>query len=111
MSLHIRGAILALEHQSNSQRSLAGASLAFSPKDGSPGVDTRGIIPWHPNGAPFELTIPRVTLYTEPRLRLFSLHYIFTTYHPFPFHFLSISFHFASLWRMQQSVVDANHRE
>ena len=58
--LHVRGAILALEHQFNLQRSLAGASLAFSPEDGSPGVDARGIIPWHPNGAPFELTIPRV---------------------------------------------------
>ena len=58
--LHIRGAILALEHQFTLQRRLAGTSLAFSPQDGSPSVDGRGIIPWHPNGAPFELTIPMV---------------------------------------------------
>jgi len=56
--LHIRGAIVDLERQFQLSHSLGGAEHG----EGNPGLDKQGVIPWHPNGAPFELTIPKVII-------------------------------------------------
>lgn len=51
---HIRGALWELENR---------FQLPFTHRtqdDASTGVDTEGLVPWHPNGAPFELTVAEV---------------------------------------------------
>lgn len=55
--LHIRGSITSLENSFHWPHS----SPLGAHRDISPGLrHASGIIPWHPNGAPFELTIPKV---------------------------------------------------
>jgi len=56
--MHIRGAIMDLERHFQLATSLGGTEQG----EGNPGLDKQGIVPWHPNGAPFELTIPKVSI-------------------------------------------------
>ena len=50
---HIRGALWELEHRHK-------LPYAHSQGESGTGVDKQGLVPWHPNGTPFELTIAKV---------------------------------------------------
>jgi hypothetical protein len=59
--MHIRGAILDLDRQFQLSH-----SLGLEHGEGNPGLEKGGVIPWHPNGAPFDLTIPKVITPQRP---------------------------------------------
>lgn len=61
--LHIKGAIQELEAHFHLQHSEAAAER--SSENRFLGVDSRGAIPWHPNGAPFELTAAKVNTHSK----------------------------------------------
>ena len=54
---HIRGALWELEHSHRLAPCEVGGGAS---QIASPGVDRKGVVPWHPNGAPFELTVYEV---------------------------------------------------
>ena len=67
--LRLRGAITQLEQQFALPHV---HKLTTAAADSSPGLDSGGTVPWHPNGAPFERTVLQARVHEDCEWRLLA---------------------------------------